>query len=110
MSSFICEHCGTHIIDTPDGYITGCEHYRLPEKKDMTETTFFKIPTIEISIKECHTCDYFKILLRQFKKGNKWTPVYYCSEVFKGKIIQNGGDFIEKGIPDWCSLKKEKKK
>ena len=27
MSHFNCEHCGTAIIDTPDGYITGCEHY-----------------------------------------------------------------------------------
>lgn len=27
MSSFTCEHCGTPIIDTPDGYITGCNHY-----------------------------------------------------------------------------------
>ena len=27
MSHFNCEHCGTAIIDTPDGYVTGCEHY-----------------------------------------------------------------------------------
>ena len=29
MSSFYCEKCGTNIIDTPSGYITGCEHYPL---------------------------------------------------------------------------------
>lgn len=27
MSSFICEHCGTAIIDSDTGYVTGCEHY-----------------------------------------------------------------------------------
>ena len=27
MSNFICEKCGTHCIDSPEGYITGCEHY-----------------------------------------------------------------------------------
>ena len=27
MSNFICEKCGTIIVDTPRGYTTGCEHY-----------------------------------------------------------------------------------
>ena len=27
MSNFICEKCGKEIIDSPDGYVTGCEHY-----------------------------------------------------------------------------------
>ena len=27
MSNFKCEHCGAICYDTPDGYITGCEHY-----------------------------------------------------------------------------------
>ena len=27
MSSFYCVKCGTAIIDSPNGYITGCEHY-----------------------------------------------------------------------------------
>lgn len=29
MSSFECEHCKTPIVDAPQGYITGCEHYPL---------------------------------------------------------------------------------
>lgn len=29
MSSFICEYCGAEILDTPNGYITECEHYPL---------------------------------------------------------------------------------
>jgi len=27
MSNFKCEKCGTVCYDTPNGYITGCEHY-----------------------------------------------------------------------------------
>lgn len=27
MSNFICEKCGAIIVDTPEGYITGCKHY-----------------------------------------------------------------------------------
>lgn len=27
MSHFICEHCGAHIINSPKGYLSGCEHY-----------------------------------------------------------------------------------
>lgn len=27
MSNFNCEQCGTAIIDSPAGYVTGCEHY-----------------------------------------------------------------------------------
>jgi hypothetical protein len=33
MSSFTCKHCGTDILDTPAGYITGCEHYPIEGKK-----------------------------------------------------------------------------
>lgn len=27
MSNFNCEHCGAACIDSPRGYVTGCEHY-----------------------------------------------------------------------------------
>ena len=27
MSNFICEHCGVECLDSPIGYVTGCEHY-----------------------------------------------------------------------------------
>jgi len=27
MSSFICEKCQKEIIDTDNGYVTGCKHY-----------------------------------------------------------------------------------
>ena len=27
MSNHTCEHCGAECIDSPRGYVTGCEHY-----------------------------------------------------------------------------------
>lgn len=27
MSNFICDKCGTECVDSPRGYVTGCEHY-----------------------------------------------------------------------------------
>ena len=47
LNSFICEYCGTLIEDGPDGYVTECEHYRLP-KEFKPETT--KGFSMEISI------------------------------------------------------------
>jgi len=37
MSSFNCEHCGTAIIDTPDGYVTECEHYPLLKSSERVQ-------------------------------------------------------------------------
>lgn len=33
MSNFTCEKCGTVLIDGPNGYITGCEHYPIENEK-----------------------------------------------------------------------------
>jgi hypothetical protein len=30
MSSFLCDKCGTAIIDTDKGYVTECVHHPLP--------------------------------------------------------------------------------
>ena len=37
MSNFQCEKCGTICYDTPNGYITGCEHYPADLKYINTE-------------------------------------------------------------------------
>ena len=31
MSSFECKDCGTFILDSTDGYVTGCKHYPIEE-------------------------------------------------------------------------------
>ena len=33
MSSFYCEWCKAEIVDTPQGYVTECEHYPLDLQK-----------------------------------------------------------------------------
>lgn len=43
MSNFQCEKCGANIIDGPNGYVTGCEHYPI-EKNDKVK---------ELDVKDC---------------------------------------------------------
>lgn len=38
MSSFYCPKCGVMLVDTPIGYVTGCEHY----PADVTEEEYQK--------------------------------------------------------------------
>ena len=105
MSSFICEYCGEHILDSEKGYITGCKHYPLPEKINMTTTTFFEIPRIEIVEKKqikvfhqefdsCNRCPnyFYKIKFPVF-----WKKVDLCK--FSRKIIKNPNI-----ISNWCPL------
>lgn len=37
MSSFKCEKCGKEIIDSPQGYVTECEHYPLEMSKSIAK-------------------------------------------------------------------------
>jgi hypothetical protein len=48
MSSFICEKCKKDIIDTPSGYITGCEHY--PLETPLINLTKRKLIRFDLSI------------------------------------------------------------
>ena len=34
MSNFTCEHCGTDIIDSPEGFVTECKHYPREQVRD----------------------------------------------------------------------------
>ncbi len=36
MSNFQCSQCGTALIDSPTGYVTGCEHH--PIEKPMAKS------------------------------------------------------------------------
>ncbi len=37
FSSFMCDKCGKVINDTPQGYITGCEHYPVEVSKSVAK-------------------------------------------------------------------------
>ncbi len=34
MSSFDCPQCGARLVDTPYGYVTGCDHYPVETDRD----------------------------------------------------------------------------
>ena len=37
MSNFVCSACGALIIDSPTGYVTGCEHYPFEDVDDCPD-------------------------------------------------------------------------
>lgn len=39
MSNFVCEICGAACIDSPEGYVTGCEHYPLVTLSAFSDDT-----------------------------------------------------------------------
>lgn len=44
VSNFTCEHCGLPIMDTLDGYRTGCEHYPADPTPVMGRISFAYSP------------------------------------------------------------------
>ena len=77
MSSFYCEKCGTAIIDSPNGYITGCEHYptALQAENKRLREALEKIAVID-SYKDCEQIPY--ICCSKCKNGDKC--IYYLAE------------------------------
>lgn len=62
MSSFTCEHCGKQIIDTPDGYITGCNHYAPELAYSKQYDAYYVIKTGRWTEKKCsdNDCEFCK--------------------------------------------------
>lgn len=42
MSNFYCNKCGKVISDTPQGYVTSCEHF--PEDTKKARVIYTKVP------------------------------------------------------------------
>jgi hypothetical protein len=49
MSSFQCEICGTNIVDSENGYVTECEHYKI-EHQDVKMELLEHIKKLERKI------------------------------------------------------------
>jgi hypothetical protein len=49
MSSFTCPKCNTDIIDSPQGYITSCPHYKL---ENRTRVHCEPTPSILLAMEE----------------------------------------------------------
>jgi hypothetical protein len=50
MSSFLCEKCGATISDTPHGYVTGCDHYPLEQRKRVSTCPLNEISSLELVV------------------------------------------------------------
>ncbi len=74
MSNFICEVCGKAIIDSEEGYITECEHYRVNMIKIKKSSTA-----------DTRTCDWSKVTKDTLKES---------SEQHRGDISK-GMDFFK---------------
>lgn len=70
MSSFLCEHCGTEILDSRDGYVTGCIHYPMVMERlskecavaaknlsDVIDVALLRIAVSESILRECRRLD-----------------------------------------------------
>jgi len=55
MSNFQCEKCGTVCYDTPNGYITGCEHY-------PADLKYVDVPKIDNDHQDCQDCKHCVVL------------------------------------------------
>ena len=78
MSSFICEFCGKEIIDTEDGYITGCKHYPIEEKSQQLDP---KMEVLLIDMQEAIKSNLeYKIITGNITKLqtmlNQWRHMY----------------------------------
>jgi len=78
MSSFICEFCGKEIIDTENGYITGCKHYPIEEKSQQLDP---KMEVLLIDMQEAIKPNLeYKIITGNITKLqtmlNQWRHMY----------------------------------
>ena len=78
MSSFFCEYCGKEIIDTENGYITGCEHYPIEEKSQQLDP---KMEVLLIDMQEAIKPNLeYKIITGNITKLqtmlNQWRHMY----------------------------------
>lgn len=67
MSSFYCDKCGALIVDTPEGYVTGCEHYPLE----------FQEP-VDVEVSDSSTQES-SIAIMQFKDEYRFLSNFYPS-------------------------------
>lgn len=65
MSHFICEYCGTEILEDKDGYyITECPHFKLEKRTQKKRKNLMKAKTVPVicdhskNFKKCDGCNH----------------------------------------------------
>lgn len=74
MSSFVCETCGTGIIDTGQGYITECEHYPLGGKR-MNNICLDCVVEFNENKSPCNTCYHNPEISDRFQSIEGYYPL-----------------------------------
>lgn len=72
MSSFLCEHCGTAIIDSPRGYVTSCEHYKAEDINKL------RSKHLEGDCRCCNKCEC--VVIQKLKGRLKGRKMQHDSE------------------------------
>lgn len=84
MSSFVCDKCGAECVDTPIGYVTGCEHYPADVKPLPTDmATILHDNLWDLYERDDKTANVEVSGLRGFSRRSArlpgWVPAYLNS-------------------------------
>ena len=110
MSNFKCEKCGTVCYDTPNGYITGCEHYPVDTKRenalkeltkqaeelglyDMTDNPMIKNNKLNIIKSICFFCG--NSFAARFPKTGDSVTCPHCGAEGHGTYDEGGNYMLE---------------
>ena len=86
MSNFQCEKCGTVCYDTPNGYITGCEHYPADLKYvDVPKYHEGKV-VMESKLEICPLCHDTKTVSTPLQTTKMILDAEYRTECHKCKV------------------------
>ena len=84
MSSFTCEQCGTDCIDTPSGYITGCEHFPVENTgKRISRKVYSLLNSFKLDCEAIGHNDLFKSM----GGGYIWWKCSRCSRTTKTEDV-----------------------
>ena len=80
MSNFYCDVCGAHCYDTPNGYMTGCEHY-------PADLKYIEVPTncISSTVEICPLCSNTKTVTTPAQTTKLSTNPSYRTECHECK-------------------------
>ena len=90
MSNFKCEKCGTACYDTPNGYITGCEHYPADiKRKNLPQRLKDSLKELIHQVKELGLDDTVD---NPMVKNNKLNIIkcFVCGNSFAARFPKTG--------------------
>src|SRR3990167_6388453 len=86
MSNFKCNKCGTEILDSPNGYLTGCKHH--PHKIIAGKPENYTDNSYTSHANSRHNCE--KVLETKFKIQPYYISVVKLKKQWYWTISRNG--------------------